>query len=372
LIWQKKKSPCIIFIDEIDAIGGSRHLKEQQAMKMTLNQLLVEMDGFKQNNGVIVIAATNFPEVLDSALMRPGRFDRHIQVPLPDVGGRKQIIDYYSKAVKLDPKADLSILARGTPGMSGADLNNLINQAALKASADGLTMVTQACLDYAKDKILMGAERKSAVISPETARNTAYHEGGHALVALKTEGADPLHKATIMPRGQSLGMTVQLPEGDQKSRSYKEMLASLDVLMGGRVAEELIFGEQEVTSGASSDIQQATRLASQMVMFYGMSDSLGPVFHKELDELSPSTKDEIDRQVRQLVDRAYQRAKKLLTENRGELDKLAGALIEYETLSGEEIQEILSGKKLNRASTNRHILLQAGQKNALPNEYAKV
>mmetsp|Transcript_3255 Transcript_3255/g.4592 ORF Transcript_3255/g.4592 Transcript_3255/m.4592 type:complete len:739 (+) Transcript_3255:53-2269(+) len=344
----KKHAPCIIFIDEIDAVGGSRHLKEQQAMKMTLNQLLVEMDGFKQNNGIIVIGATNFPDVLDSALTRPGRFDKHIQVPLPDVGGRKAILEHYCKAIELDPKTDLDILARGTPGMSGAELYNLINQAALKASVDGLQAVDQAALDYAKDKILMGAERESAYISPETARMTAYHEGGHALVALMTEGADPIHKATIMPRGRALGMVQQLPEGDQTSRTRKQMVADLDVCMGGRVAEELVYGESEVTSGASSDIQQATRLAKAMVMYYGMCDEVGPMFHEDPEKISPELKAQIDREIRKLLDESYARAKGLLTKHRGKLDSIAKALIKYETLTGEEVKQVMNGRKLKK------------------------
>jgi ATP-dependent metalloprotease len=284
-----EKSPCIIFIDEIDAIGGTRQMKEQQAMKMTLNQLLVEMDGFEQNNGVIVIGATNFPEVLDSALMRPGRFDKHVNVPLPDVAGRREILDHYLNAIPIDEDVSVDVLARGTPGMSGAELSNLVNQAALKASLDGEEAVSHAALEYAKDKILMGAERKSAVISPESARLTAYHDcygpclpspppppprsplvlihaplppsspGGHALVAIKTKGAHPIHKATIMPRGQALGMVSQLPTGDQTSMSRRQMLARLDVCMGGRVAEEIVFGVDEVTSGASSDLMQVIR-----------------------------------------------------------------------------------------------------------------
>ena len=252
----KAKSPCIIFIDEIDAIGGSRHLKEQSAMKMTLNQLLVEMDGFEQNNGVIVIAATNFPDSLDSALTRPGRFDKHVDVPPPDIGGRKAILELYAKKIPVSADVDMEQLARGTPGFSGADLYNLVNQAAVKASKDGLKAVGMAAFEYAKDKIMMGAERKSAVISPETMRVTAFHEAGHALVALKTDGCDPIHKATIMPRGRSLGMVMQLPDGDQTSMTRKQMLARLDVCMGGRVAEELVYGAENVTSGASSDIMQ--------------------------------------------------------------------------------------------------------------------
>mmetsp|Transcript_89735 Transcript_89735/g.256474 ORF Transcript_89735/g.256474 Transcript_89735/m.256474 type:complete len:709 (+) Transcript_89735:199-2325(+) len=346
----KKRSPCIIFIDEIDAVGSSRHLKEQQAMKMTLNQLLVEMDGFEQNQGIIVIGATNYADVLDDALMRPGRFDRHVAVPLPDIKGRQQILELYTTKIPTAKDLDLKNLARGTPGMSGADLFNMVNQAALKASVDGKSHVSHAAFEYAKDKILMGSERKSAVISPETARMTAFHEGGHALVAIKTAGADPVHKATIMPRGQALGMVMQLPSGDQTSMSRKQMLAKLDVCMGGRVAEELIFGVDAVTSGASSDIQQATRLARSMVMQWGMSDEVGVVFHGNRDSPSPEVQATIDREVQKILTSSYARAFKLLETNRRELDLLAKALIEHETLTGSEIRDVLAGKKLKRSS----------------------
>jgi ATP-dependent metalloprotease len=234
-------------------------------MKMTLNQLLVEMDGFEQNTGVIVIAATNFPNSLDAALIRPGRFDKQVDVPMPDIGGRKAILDLYLKKIPLSGDVDTEQIARGTPGFSGAELFNLVNQAAVRASVSGAKAVSMGQFEYAKDKIMMGAERKSAIISPETMRMTAFHEAGHALVALKTDGADPIHKATIMPRGRALGMVMQLPDGDHTSYSRKQMLARLDVCMGGRVAEEVVYGTENVTSGASSDIQQATRLAKAMV-----------------------------------------------------------------------------------------------------------
>jgi len=341
----KKRSPCIIFIDEIDAVGGSRQLKDQAAMKMTLNQLLVEMDGFEQNNGVIVIGATNFADSLDDALMRPGRFDRHVAVPLPDVAGRKAILDLYTGKIPIAADVDVEVLARGTPGMSGADLSNLVNQAALKAAVDGFMAVNMAALEYAKDKILMGAERKSAAITPDTARMTAYHEGGHALVALLTPGADPIHKATIMPRGQALGMVTQLPEGDQMSMSRRQMIARLDVCMGGRVAEEIIFGEDEITSGASSDLRQATRLAEAMVSQWGFSDEIGLVFH-DTNKAGPATKKIIDEEVRRILTESYQRAKKLLTSRRRDLDRLAKALIEYETLSGKEVVDLIKKGKL--------------------------
>ena len=344
----KKRSPCIIFIDEIDAIGASRHLKEQQAMKMTLNQLLVEMDGFEQNHGVIVIGATNIADSLDPALLRPGRFDRHVSVPLPDVEGRKQILKLHSGKIPLDADADIDALARGTPGMSGADLSNLVNQAALKAALDGLDAVTTKALDYAKDKILMGAERRSAVLTKETMKMTAYHEGGHALVAMLTSGADPVHKATIMPRGQALGMVQQLPEGDQTSISRKQMLARMDVCMGGRVAEELIYGADGVSSGASSDIYQATRLARNMVTKWGFSDEVGVVYHSGKwnadDAPAPETRAAIDREVQKLLTDSYGRATKLLVDNRALLDAVATTLVDRETLTGKDLQDLVASQ----------------------------
>jgi ATP-dependent metalloprotease len=343
----KKAAPCIIFIDEIDAIGSSRQLKEQQAMKMTLNQLLVEMDGFQQNNGVIVIGATNFPEVLDDALQRPGRFDRKVAVPLPDIRGRQEILSLYCEGLSVSDDVDVGVLARATPGMAGADLANLCNQAALKASVDGSAAVDMAAFEFAKDKIIMGAERRSAVISPETARMTAYHEGGHALVAIMTAGAHPVYKATIMPRGQALGYVAQLPEGDQTSMSRKQYLARLDVCMGGRVAEELIFGPDEVTSGASSDLKQASELARAMVRLWGYSDRIGPVYHDgKSGQLSAEVSNAIDDEVKAILDSSYARARALLEKNRPKLEIIAKSLIEHETLSGEEIKRLLEGKPL--------------------------
>lgn len=344
----KHKSPCIIFIDEIDAIGGSRHLKEQSAMKMTLNQLLVEMDGFEQNNGVIVIAATNFPETLDKALTRPGRLDKHVNVPLPDIGGRKAILELYGTKITMGSDVDIEQLARGTPGFSGAELFNMVNQAAIKASVDGLKAVGMAAFEYAKDKLMMGAERKTAIISPENMKVTAFHEAGHALVGLKTEGSHPIHKATIMPRGQSLGMVMQLPDGDQTSYSRKQMLADMDICMGGRVAEELIFGTENVTSGASSDIQQATNIARAMVTKWGMSEKVGFLTINDKDAVSGTSRTLIDAEIQRLLAESYARATKILIDNNKELHILANGLLDYETLSGGELVDLLAGIKPNQ------------------------
>mmetsp|Transcript_14486 Transcript_14486/g.36024 ORF Transcript_14486/g.36024 Transcript_14486/m.36024 type:complete len:825 (-) Transcript_14486:545-3019(-) len=341
----KKHAPCIIFIDEIDAIGGNRNPKDQQYMRMTLNQMLVELDGFKASEGVIVVAATNFPEVLDKALVRPGRFDRHVVVPNPDVKGRQQILESHFKAIPRAPDVELATIARATPGFSGADLSNLVNVAALHAARLGNKAVTMRSLEYARDRIIMGAERKSAVISDKNRRLTAYHEGGHALVALHTAGADPVHKATIVPRGLALGMVTQLPEEDTTSVSRKQLLARLDVCMGGRVAEELIFGSDDVTTGASSDLKQATQLARAMVTKYGFSSRVGTVsldYEDDGRSLSSETRAAVEEEVKGLVQGAYERARKLLLTRQHELHALAGELLDKETLSGDDIKGLLA------------------------------
>ncbi|RIA87030.1 peptidase family M41-domain-containing protein [Glomus cerebriforme] len=346
----RRKAPSIVFIDELDAIGSKRNPKDQTYMKQTLNQLLVDLDGFSQTEGVIFIAATNFPELLDKALVRPGRFDRHVAVPLPDVRGRVQILSHHLKNVQLSRDVDISVIARGTPGFSGADLANLVNQAAIQASRDGAREVAMRHMEHAKDKIIMGAERRSAVISDDSKRLTAYHEGGHALVALYTPGALPLHKATIMPRGNSLGMTVQLPEMDKDNYTKKEYLAMIDVAMGGRVAEEMIFGKENVTTGAHNDIMTATNVAKRMVTLFGMSDKVGPVAHpeEELDHLSTQTKLVIETEIRTITENAQIRASNILKNHKDELHRLAKALMDYETLTQEEIESVIKGKKIQR------------------------
>ncbi|KAJ3014497.1 hypothetical protein HKX48_005113 [Thoreauomyces humboldtii] len=344
----KKKAPCIVFIDELDAVGSKRSSKDQSYMRQTLNQLLVELDGFSSSEGVIFIAATNTPEALDKALIRPGRFDRMVPVPLPDVKGRASILKVHMKGVTVAPGVDTHVIARGTPGFSGADLSNLINQAAIKASKDGARNVRMQDLEWAKDKIIMGSERKSAVISEQNKRLTAYHEGGHTLVALYTKGATPLHKVTVIPRGNALGVTVQLPEADKSNHTKRELAAMLDVCMGGRVAEEIIFGADEVTTGASSDLEKATAVAREMVLVYGMSEKVGVVGYGEegWDKLSSGTKSIIEAEVKGLLDAAYARATVLLKSRKEELHKLARALIEHETLDVDEVKTVVKGGKL--------------------------
>ncbi len=360
----KKNAPCIIFIDEIDAVGRHRGAGlggGNDEREQTLNQLLVEMDGFEANEGVILIAATNRPDVLDPALLRPGRFDRQVVVPNPDVVGREQILKVHVRKVPLAPDINLKTIARGTPGFSGADLMNLVNEAALTAARRNKRMVTQAEFEEAKDKVMMGAERKSLVMTEEEKMLTAYHEGGHAIVGLNVIATDPIHKATIIPRGRALGMVMQLPERDKLSMSLEQMTSRLAIMMGGRVAEELVFGREKVTSGAASDIEQATRLARMMVTRWGLSEELGTVSYGEnQDEVflgmsvsrtqnaSEATVQKIDSEIKRLVEEGYQQATKILTEKRADLEALAKGLLEYETLTGDEIIDLLKGKKPNR------------------------
>jgi len=355
----KKNAPCIIFIDEIDAVGRHRGAGlggGNDEREQTLNQLLVEMDGFEANEGIILIAATNRPDVLDPALLRPGRFDRQIVVPNPDVIGRERILRVHVRKVPLAPDVDLKTVARGTPGFSGADLMNLVNEAALMAARRGKRIVTMAEFEDAKDKIMMGAERRTLVMTEQEKLLTAYHEGGHAIVALNVPATDPVHKATIIPRGRALGMVMQLPERDKLSMSYEQMMSRLAVLMGGRVSEEIIFGEDKVTSGAQSDIEQATKLARAMVTRWGFSKELGTVMYGENQEevflgysmgqrqtLSENTSQKIDGEVRRLVEEGLSEARRILTEKRDDLESLAKGLLEYETLSGDEIMGLLKG-----------------------------
>uniref|UniRef100_A0A2P2JQY6 ATP-dependent zinc metalloprotease FTSH 11ic/mitochondrial n=1 Tax=Rhizophora mucronata TaxID=61149 RepID=A0A2P2JQY6_RHIMU len=335
----KKKAPCIIFIDEIDAVGSTRKQWEGHTKK-TLHQLLVEMDGFEQNEGIILMAATNLPDILDPALTRPGRFDRHIVVPNPDVRGRQEILELYLKDKPLADNVDVKVIARGTPGFNGADLANLVNIAAIKAAVEGAEKLTAAQLEFAKDRLLMGTERKTMFISEESKKLTAYHESGHAIVAFNTEGAHPIHKATVMPRGSALGMVTQLPSSDETSVSKKQLLARLDVCMGGRVAEELIFGQDHVTTGASSDLHTATELAHYMVSNCGMSDAIGPVHLKE--RASSEMQSRIDAEVVKILREAYDRVRALLKKHEKALHALANALLEYETLTAEEIKRIIN------------------------------
>ncbi len=351
----KKSAPCIVFIDEIDAVGRHRGAglgNGNDEREQTLNQLLVEMDGFEANEGIIIIAATNRPDVLDPALLRPGRFDRQVVVPRPDIDGREQILSVHMKKVPLAPDVDPRVIARGTPGFSGADLANLVNEAALLAARKGKRLVAMQEFEDAKDKVLMGTERKSMVMTEDEKRMTAYHEAGHAIVALHEPASDPIHKATIIPRGRALGLVMRLPERDSYSYHRDKMYANLAVSMGGRVAEEMIFGYDKVSSGASSDIQYATQLARDMVTRWGMSDALGPLQYAEPDEevflgysvnrqrqMSNETAQAIDAEIRKVVEDGYTRAKTVLTENSSELESLAQALLEYRDAVGRRDQE---------------------------------
>ena len=353
----KKSAPCIIFIDEIDAVGRSRGAGlggGNDERDQTLNQLLVEMDGFETNDGVILIAATNRPDVLDPALLRPGRFDRQVVVSNPDIIGREAILKVHLKKITTGPDVNPKVIARGTPGFSGADLANIVNESALLAARKNKRIVTMSDLEEAKDKVMMGAERRSMVMTDEEKTLTAYHEGGHAVVALYEQTSDPIHKATIIPRGRALGMVMRLPERDQLSVTREKMYGDISVAMGGRIAEEMIFGYDKVTSGASSDIEMVTKMAKNMVTRYGMSDQLGPIAYQENEEevflgrsvsrqqnVSEETAKKIDAEVKKIVESGYTRAKKILSEKIDELHKVAKALLTYETLSGEEIKKIV-------------------------------
>jgi cell division protease FtsH len=357
----KKHAPCIIFIDEIDAVGrhrgaglGGGHDEREQ----TLNQLLVEMDGFEGNEGVIVIAATNRPDVLDPALLRPGRFDRQVVVPLPDIRGREQILKVHMRKVPLDKDVNANIIARGTPGFSGADLANLVNEAALFAARANQRTVDMDQFEKAKDKIMMGTERKSMVMSDAEKKLTAYHEAGHAMVGLLVPSHDPVYKVSIIPRGRALGITMFLPEEDRYSYSKERLESQISSLFGGRIAEEIIFGRNSVTTGASNDIHRSTEIARNMVTKWGLSDKLGPLVYSEEEgeiflghsvtqhkQVSDETAHLIDEEVRNIIDRNYQRAEKLLKDNMEKLHLMANALIKFETIDSEQIKDIMAGKE---------------------------
>jgi cell division protease FtsH len=378
----KKNSPCIVFIDEIDAVGRHRGAGlggGNDEREQTLNQLLVEMDGFEANESVILIAATNRPDVLDPALLRPGRFDRHVVVPNPDLAGREKILRVHLRKVPLAPDVDPRTIARGTPGFSGADLANLVNEGALLAARRGKRVVTMSELEDAKDKVMMGAERRSMAMSDEEKKLTAFHEAGHAIVAISVEGSDPIHKATIIPRGRALGMVMRLPERDQLSLTRQKMLADLAVAFGGRLAEELVFGHEKVTTGAQSDIEQATRMARAMVTRFGMSDSLGPIAYAENQEevflghsvsrtqnISEATAQKIDSEIHRIIDESYTRAKDILTSRQSDLNVLARGLLEYETLTGDEIIALLKGIPPVRTPYEDPVLPSRGEGTSVP------
>jgi len=360
----KKNAPCIIFIDEIDAVGRHRGAGlggGNDEREQTLNQLLVEMDGFEANEGVILIAATNRPDVLDPALLRPGRFDRQVTVPNPDILGREQILKVHMRKVPMAPDVDAKVLARGTPGFSGADLANLVNEAALLAARKNRRVVTMAEFEQAKDKVLMGTERRSMVMTEEEKELTAYHEAGHALVGLYVPGNDPLHKVSIIPRGRALGVTMNLPERDRYGFKKSEIEAKLAMMFGGRVAEEMIYGKDNITTGAGDDIRQATNWARRMVTEWGMSEKLGPLRYHDNDEeiflghsvtqrknISEATAQVIDEETRKLVDHAESKARQVLEDHRDDLESVAKALLEYETLSGDEVERVLRGEGVDR------------------------
>lgn len=364
----KKNAPCIIFIDEIDSIGKKRGMNaggSNDERENTLNQLLVEMDGFAPNQGVIVLAATNRPDILDHALLRPGRFDRRITIPVPDIRGREDILKLYIKKIVHAPDVESNIMARSTPGFTGADLANLVNEAALNAARGKKKVVTMPDFEQAKDKILMGVERKTMVMQDKEKKLTAYHEAGHALVAALSQGSDPIHKATIIPRGSALGLVMRLPTDDRVSLTRETMLADLAVAMGGRAAEEIIFGYKNVTSGASSDIKQATNLARMMVLQWGMNEKVGTVFYGSSEDrylpssgsaeypfISAQMSEMITKEIDALVADGKERAAKILNENRDSLEKIANYLLQYETLTGDEIKQIIDGVEIRKDDKN--------------------
>jgi cell division protease FtsH len=359
----KQNAPCLIFIDEIDAVGrhrGSGVGGGNDEREQTLNQLLVEMDGFSANEGIIIIAATNRPDVLDNALLRPGRFDRQVTVPNPDIIGRDEILNVHIKKIK-SLNIDTKIIARGTPGFSGADLANLVNEAALLAAKNNQKVVTMQNMEDAKDKIMMGAERKKMVMDKDEKSLTAYHESGHAIVAVNCPNSDPIHKATIIPRGRALGLVMRLPEKDRFSLTRAKLIDDLAVAMGGRVAEEMIFGYDKVTTGASSDIEQATKMARSMVIKWGLNDKIGPVNHDNENEnpyqqskaASEDTAKQIDQEVKKIIENASKQAKKILTEKKDDLELLAQSLLKYETLTGDEIKKLLKDRKISKIEKDK-------------------
>jgi cell division protease FtsH len=372
----KKNAPCIIFIDEIDAVGRHRGAGlggGNDEREQTLNQLLVEMDGFEANEGIIILAATNRPDVLDPALLRPGRFDRQVTVPNPDVAGREKILRVHMRKVPLAPDVDPKVIARGTPGFSGADLANLVNEAALLAARRNKRLVTQAEFEDSKDKVMMGAERRSMIMTEEDKLATAYHEGGHALVNLLVPGNDPLHKVTIIPRGRALGVTMSLPERDKLSYSKQWCEARIATMFGGRVAEQLVYGEDHLNTGASSDIMQATELARRMVTEWGMSDKLGPLRYNENQQevflghaitqrqnMSEDTARLIDEEIRRIVTEGERKAREVLGGNRDKLEAITQALMEFETINGEEVNALMRGEKIVRANDDEESKGSAG------------
>ncbi|MDP6572703.1 MAG: ATP-dependent zinc metalloprotease FtsH [Rhodospirillales bacterium] len=378
----KKNAPCIIFIDELDAVGRHRGAGlggGNDEREQTLNQLLVEMDGFESNEGVILISATNRPDVLDPALLRPGRFDRQVVVPNPDILGREKILKVHMRKVPLAPDVDARVIARGTPGFSGADLANLVNEAALLAARASKRVVTMSEFEMAKDKVMMGAERRSMVMTAEEKELTAYHEAGHALVGMYVPKSDPLHKVTIIPRGRALGVTMSLPERDRYSYSKSELESKLAIMFGGRIAEELVFGPENVTTGAGNDIKEATQMARRMITEYGFSDKLGPLRYSENEEevflghsvtqrknVSDATAKIIDDEIRRLIDDAEVVARKVLDEHREDLNLIANALLEYETLTGDEVKALLRGESIVRRDDDDEELRERGHRSSVP------